>query len=102
MVTPVIANPFRREVVSMSAIATRRAISGSIRARISVRPASAFRTGLDQPPAQPALQSPRAQAFLRWSRFPFVQVDPSGAVWLNDYRYANAGSVRLVRVELKP
>ena len=34
---------------------------------------------------------PRASAYLKWSRFPFVQEDPAGAVWLNDYRYANAG-----------
>ena len=49
--------------------------------------------GLDQPEVQPALQTPLARAFLRWSRFPFVQVDPAGrGIWLNDYRYANAGT----------
>ena len=31
--------------------------------------------GLDNPAVQPALQLPLARAFLRWSRFPFVQVD---------------------------
>jgi hypothetical protein len=43
---------------------------------------------------QQAVQAPRAQAFLRWSRFPFVQINPTApqtGIWLNDYRYASAG-----------
>jgi hypothetical protein len=61
--------------------------------------------GLDNPAVQPDLLLPRARDFLRWSRFPFVQIDPSQrAVWLNDYRYANAGpygwsAVRLEQVQ---
>ena len=42
---------------------------------------------------QQALQSPRARAYLRWSRFPFVagRIRRRRGVWINDYRYANAG-----------
>ena len=57
------------------------------------RPAGfGIETGLSQPGVQTLLRQPRPAAFLRWSRFPFVQADGTGAVWLNDYRYANAGS----------
>lgn len=91
MVTPVIADPFRREVIIDVGD---RYEKGNLwfDPRPHFRPAGfGIPNGLDALPAQPALQLPRAHAFLRWSRFPFVQVDPSGAVWLNDYRYANAG-----------
>jgi hypothetical protein len=59
--------------------------------------------GLADPAAGQALQSPRARAFLRWSRFPFVQVDPARAsgVWINDYRYANAGPYGWSAVKLQ-
>ena len=92
MVTPVLVNPFRREVVIDVGD---RYEKGNLwfDPRPHFRPAGfGLETGLGQPEAQPALQSARARAFLRWSRFPFAQVDPSGTVWLNDYRYANAGS----------
>ena len=49
--------------------------------------------GFDLPAVQEAMQLPRAQAFMRWSRFPFVQVNPTepqAGVWLNDYRYAKS------------
>jgi inner membrane protein len=92
MVTPVIVNPFRREVVIDMGD---RYEKGNLwfDPRPHFRPAGfGMQKGLDQPEVQAPLQSPRARAFLRWSRFPFADVDPSGAVWLNDYRYANAGS----------
>ena len=57
--------------------------------------------GIDRPAAQPLLQLPRARAFLRWSRFPFLQADPSGAVWINDYRYANVGPYGWSAVKLQ-
>lgn len=91
MVTPVIANPFRREVVFDVGD---RYEKGNLwfDPRPHFRPAGyGIPKGLDQPAAELALQSPRARAYLRWSRFPFAQVEPSGTVWLNDYRYANAG-----------
>jgi inner membrane protein len=91
MVTPVIANPFRREVVIDVG---NRYEKGNLwfDPRPHFRPAGfGIPKGLDQPSVQQALQSDRAKAFLRWSRFPFVQVDPAGVVWINDYRYANAG-----------
>jgi inner membrane protein len=105
MVTPVVVNPFRREVVIDLG-------DRYEKANLWFEPLPHFRPagfgiekGLDNPAVQPALQLPRARAFLRWSRFPFVQADPSRRdVWLNDYRYANAGpygwsAVRLPQVQ---
>jgi len=92
MVTPVIVNPFRREVVIDVG-------DRYEKGNLWFDPLPHFRPagfgidkGLDHPDVQQALQSERARAFLRWSRFPFTQVDPSGAVWLNDYRYASVGT----------
>ena len=50
---------------------------------------------LTSPEAVAGLASPRAQAYLRWSRFPFVVVDRTQApprLRLNDYRYSDAGA----------
>ena len=105
MVTPVVVNPFRREVVIDVGD---RYEKGNLwfDPRPHFRPAGfGIEKGLDNPGVQPELQLPRARDFLRWSRFPFVQIDPSQrAVWLNDYRYANAGpygwsAVRLEQVQ---
>jgi len=94
MVTPVAVNPFSREVVVDLG-------DRYEKGNLWFEPIPHFRPagfgmpkGLDDPDAQAALQSDRARAFLRWSRFPFVQVDRNTsppAIWLNDYRYANAG-----------
>jgi len=95
MVTPVAVNPFSREVVVDLG-------DRYEKGKLWFEPLPRFRPagfgmpkGMDAPDAQAALQSPRARAFLRWSRFPFVQVDRNTsppAIWLNDYRYANAGA----------
>lgn len=101
MVTPVIANPFRREVIIDVGD---RYEKGNLwfDPRPHFRPAGfGIPKGLDQPMAQQALQSPRARAYLRWARFPFVHVEPSGAVWINDYRYANAGPYGWSALELR-
>jgi inner membrane protein len=104
MVTPVFVNPFRREVVIDVGD---RYEKGNLwfDPGPHFRPAGfGIEKGLDDPGVQPELQLPSARAFLRWSRFPFVQIDPSQpTVWLNDYRYANAGpygwsAVRLPQV----
>jgi inner membrane protein len=92
MVTPVVVNPFKREVVIDLG-------DRYEKGTLWFDPLPHFRPGgfgiqkgIDQPAVQPALQADRARAFLGWSRFPFVQVNPSdGSVWLNDYRYANVG-----------
>ncbi len=91
MVTPVVVNPFRREVVIDVGDRYEKGY-------LWFDPSAHFRPagfgiakGLDHSEAQQPLASPRAGAYLRWSRFPFLQVDPAGALWLNDYRYANAG-----------
>lgn len=94
MVTPVAVNPFSREVV---VDVGDRYEKGNLwfEPRPHFRPAGfGMPKGMDEPEAQQALQSPLARAFLRWSRFPFVQVDRNTSpptVWINDYRYANAG-----------
>jgi inner membrane protein len=93
MVTPVFANPFRREV--LIDVGDRYE-----RGHLWFEPLPHFRpagfgleTGMHEPAVQPLLQTPTARAFLRWSRFPFVQVEPGPppAVWINDYRYSSAG-----------
>ncbi len=94
MVTPVFANPLRREVIFDVG-------DRYEKGHLWFDPLPHFRpagygmaTGLDDPAVQPALQLPRAQAYLRWSRFPFVQINPTpplAGIWLNDYRYASAG-----------
>lgn len=100
MVTPVVINPFRREVVIDVGD---RYEKGNLwfDPLPHFRPAGfGMAKGLDAPDAQPLLQLPVARAFLRWSRFPFVQSDPSG-VWINDYRYANAGPYGWSAVKLQ-
>ena len=101
MVTPVFLNPFRREVVIDVG-------DRYEKGQLWFEPAPHFRpagfgmaTNLDAPEVQPLLQLPRARAFLRWSRFPFVQNDPQSGVWINDYRYANAGPYGWSAVKLQ-
>jgi len=94
MVTPVLVNPFKREVVIDVG-------SRYEKGTLWFEPLPHFRPGgygiekgLDDPDVRAALQASRAQAFMRWSRFPFAAVDRSKAppaVWFNDYRYANTG-----------
>jgi inner membrane protein len=102
MVTPVVINPFRREVVVD--IGDRYE-----KGNLWFDPLPHFRPagfgmdkGMTGADVQTLLQLPRARAFLRWSRFPFVQAGPDGAVWINDYRYANAGPYGWSAVQLEP
>ena len=92
MVTPVVVNPFRREVVIDVGD---RYEKGNLwfDPLPHFRPAGfGIAKSLNDPAVQDALATPRARAFLRWSRFPFLQVNPGeGGVWINDYRYANVG-----------
>jgi inner membrane protein len=93
MVTPVFANPFRREVIIDVGDRYEKGLLW-FEPLPHFRPAGyGMEKGLAAPAVQAALQLPRAQAFLRWSRFPFVQVTPTSPpeIWLNDYRYASAG-----------
>ena len=92
MVTPVFVNPFRREVLIDTGARYEKG-------QLWFEPAPHFRPsgygvdkGFDQPEAQAALATPRAQAYLGWSRFPFVVVDRTTApprLLLNDYRYSD-------------
>lgn len=93
MVTPVFANPFRREVLVDTGGRYEKGF-------LWFEPGPHFRPagygvdkGFDKPEAQAALATSRAQAYLTWSRFPFVVVDRTEAppqLWLNDYRYSDA------------
>ena len=100
MVTPVFVNPFRREVIIDVG---RRYEKGFFwfEPLPHFRPAGyGVEKGFTLPEAQPALQLPRARAFLRWSRFPFLQENQEG-VWLNDYRYSSAGPYGWSAVKLQ-
>ena len=93
MVTPVIFNPFRREVLID--------VGGRYeKGFVWFEPAPHFRpagygvdVNADNPLAQRAAETPRGRAYLRWSRFPFfvVQRVAPPRVQLNDYRYAGPG-----------
>lgn len=101
MVTPVFGNPFQREVVIDVGD---RYEKGNLwfDPMPHFRPAGfGMLKGMSEPGAEQALQLPRARAFLRWSRFPFLQADPDGGLWINDYRYANAGSYGWSAVRLQ-
>ena len=91
MVTPVLANPFRREVIIDTGDRYEKGI-------VWFEPAPHFRPagyGVvingSHPAAQRAAAMPRVAAFLRWSRFPFFVIDERAAqtiVYINDYRYS--------------
>ena len=102
MVTPVVVNPFRREVVIDFGD---RYEKGNLwfDPMPHFRPAGfGIDKGFELPEVQQALQSPLARSYLRWSRFPFIQVNPAdGSVLINDYRYANAGPYGWAAVKLQ-
>jgi inner membrane protein len=91
MVTPVFANPFRREVIVDTGDRYEKGF-------LWFAPAPHFRpagygvaTNEHAPAAQLAAQTPRVQAYLRWSRFPFFVIEATASrtrVYLNDYRYS--------------
>lgn len=94
MVSPVVLNPFRREVVIDMGDRYQKGAVWFV-------PLPHFRpsgfgidTHLEDPTVVAAIAAPRARAFLMWSRFPFAVVDRAVSpprVWLNDYRYADTG-----------
>jgi len=91
MVTPVFANPFRREVIVDVGERYEKGF-------LWFEPAPHFRpagygvdTNLTRPEVIAAASVPRAAAFLRWSRFPFAAIDETSRqprIFLNDYRYS--------------
>ncbi|MGE3275300.1 MAG: metal-dependent hydrolase [Vicinamibacterales bacterium] len=93
MVTPVFADPFRREVIVDTGERYEKGL-------LWFEPAPHFRpsgygveTNLASPMAARAEQVPAVRAFLGWSRFPFFVAEPTAAgprVRLNDYRYSDA------------
>ena len=100
MVTPVFGNPFRREVIVDVGDRYEKGFLW-FEPLPHFRPAGyGVETGLNLPAAERVLQLPRARAFLRWSRFPFLQENEQG-VWLNDYRYSSAGPYGWSAVKLQ-
>jgi inner membrane protein len=91
MVTPVFANPFRREVIIDMGDRYEKGF-------VWFDPAPHFRpagygvnVNASDPAAMAAAATPRFQAFLMWSRFPFFVVERSATktvVVINDYRYS--------------
>src|SRR5262245_1720733 len=91
MVTPVFANPIRREVIIDTGERYEKGF-------LWFEPLPHFRPagyGVDKndtnPAAQEAAATPRFHAYLQWSRFPFFVVEPAAGhlrVYLNDYRYS--------------
>lgn len=99
MVAPMLANPFRRDVVfraSDGAYRTGRlTLPGS---RVSVDSTAVPAAHADDPAVRAALAvSRQARAFWQWSRFPYAEVtrDAAGTtVRLDDLRYARPGRSR--------
>lgn len=91
MVTPVFANPFRREVIVEMDERYEKGL-------LWFEPAPRFRpagygvaTNRAHPAVVAAMAHPRIEAFLVWSRFPFFVVEHTAAgtrVFVNDYRYS--------------
>jgi inner membrane protein len=98
MVTPVFGNPLRREVIVDTGDRYEKGL-------LWFEPRPHFRPtgyGIDvrasDPAAQRAAQTPRFQAYLKWSRFPFFIIDRTadgGRVHINDFRYAAGVGGRL-------
>lgn len=96
MVTPVLGNPLRREVIVDVGDRYEKGV-------LWFGPAPRFRPagyGVDinraDPAVQQAVEHPRFQAFLMWSRFPFFVVQRTAAgttVIANDYRYSSGSGV---------
>lgn len=91
MVTPVLANPLRRDVVIDTGARYERG-------QLWFEPAPHFRpagfgvnVNASDPAAAAAIATPRIQDFLSWARFPFFVVERTAAatrVYVNDYRYS--------------
>jgi inner membrane protein len=92
MVSPVVVNPFRREVIVDTGERYEKGF-------LWFEPLPHFRPAgygvainREDPAVQRAIQTtPRVQAYLGWSRFPFFVVERTAArtrVYLNDYRYS--------------
>ena len=99
MVTPVVVNPFRREVVIDVGD---RYEKGNLwfDPRPHFRPAGfGIEKGLDNPDVQPALQTAAGARLPALVAIPVRagrSVSAARGIWINDYRYANAAHVRLV------
>jgi inner membrane protein len=95
MVTPVFVNPFSREVIADVGDRYEKGF-------LWFEPVPHFRPagygvnkGVADPEVGEAMRQARAQAYLRWSRFPFFVVDRGVSpprVLLNDYRYSDAAA----------
>jgi inner membrane protein len=94
MVTPVLGNPFRREVIVDMGDRYEKGFLW-FDPFPHFRPAGyGVNTNAQDPAARQAAATPRFQAFLMWSRFPFFVVERTRSrtvVVVNDYRYSGPG-----------
>ncbi len=91
MVTPIFGNPVGREVIVDTGYRYEKGFLW-FEPLPHFRPAGyGVETNASDPAAQTASQTPRFQAYLRWSRFPFYVIERTTdrtRVFLNDYRYS--------------
>lgn len=94
MVTPVLGNPFRREVIVDVGDRYEKGFLW-FEPFPHFRPAGyGVNTNAADPAALQAAKTPRFQAFLMWSRFPFFVIERTRdktVVVINDYRYSGPG-----------
>lgn len=94
MVTPVFNNPVNREVILDVGLRYEKGFLW-FDPLPHFRPAGyGVEKNMDDPAARLAAQTERGQAYLRWSRFPFVVVNRTTAgtrVYFSDYRYSGPG-----------
>ena len=91
MVTPVFANPFRRDVIVDMGDRYEKGVLWFDPLPNFRPPVYGVDTNASDPAAVQAAQTPRFQAFLMWSRFPFFVVErrtQGTVVVINDYRYS--------------
>ena len=96
MVAPVVANPLNRDVIAQVRLpgqADVRYLDGALawKGHFVFTPRFTVARGDTGAAARAAARAPRGRGFLRWSRFPFYSVGPSGCargyVCIGDMRY---------------
>lgn len=96
MAGPVPADPFRREVVVVSAEGYRLGSLEGSRVSLAAEPIPRRPAGVPEAVVRAALATEAARDYLVWSRFPFVTASRAGDGWrvrLSDARYGEGGGL---------